>query len=259
MARVLLILSIVLILISAGLGFVAKQKVDILNSTLSQRTSELNSTKAKLKKTEDDLKATQAELATTKTQLEEKTAEAAKAKAELDDATKKLAEATTQLEAKTKALADVEDQLKALQAGNEGKNLKEVIEQMKSDLDKARTELEEAKQVQVTLTQRAKDADEKAVALEGVVNAYKYKVVKPGLTGKVLAYNPGWNFVVLSIGDKAGLKSGVNMLVQRGNSMIAKLKVTTVEPNTAIADVLPGSMRGAKVQPGDTVIYEVER
>jgi hypothetical protein len=65
---------------------------------------------------------------------------------------------------------------------------------------------------------------------------------------------------VLSIGDKAGLKSGVQMIVVRGNQAIGKVRVTSVEPNTAIADVLPGSMaRGQSVQAGDTVIYEGSR
>ena len=105
----------------------------------------------------------------------------------------------------------------------------------------------------------AKDAEDKAAASERTVNAYKFSITKNGLSGKVLAYNPGWNFVVLSIGDKSGLKAGANMVVQRGNTMVAKLKVTTVEPNTAIADVLPGSMRGGKVEPGDTVIFEGPR
>ena len=83
------------------------------------------------------------------------------------------------------------------------------------------------------------------------VDAYRNVTVRQGLSGRVLAYNPGWNFVVLSIGDKAGLKSGVQMIVTRGNQAIGKVRVTSVEPNTAIADVLPGTMaRGQSVQAG---------
>ena len=47
------------------------------------------------------------------------------------------------------------------------------------------------------------------------------------------------------------------LLVVRGNEPIARLRVTSVEPSTSIADVLPGSVRrGMTVQPGDTVIFE---
>jgi len=39
--------------------------------------------------------------------------------------------------------------------------------------------------------------------------------------------------------------------------MVGKVRVTTVEPSTAIADVLPGTLaKGQSVQPGDTVIFQ---
>ena len=163
-------------------------------------------------------------------------------------------------EAKAKELADLNDKLKGLTGPGIGaEDLGKQIEQMKSDLTKATTELAESKQVVETLTQKTKEKEEALVVSENTVKAYKYNVVKNGLSGRILAFNPGWNFVVLSIGDKAGLKAGVNMVVTRGNSMIAKVKVTSVEPNTAIADIVPGTMRGDRVQAGDTVIYEGAR
>ena len=63
---------------------------------------------------------------------------------------------------------------------------------------------------------------------------------KPGLQGRVLAVNSGWNFVVLSVGDKQGVVINSTLLVVRGNEPIARLRVTSVEPSTSIADVLPG-------------------
>ncbi|MEA3188595.1 MAG: hypothetical protein QOD99_2425, partial [Chthoniobacter sp.] len=45
-------------------------------------------------------------------------------------------------------------------------------------------------------------------------------------------------------------------LVVRGDQRIAKVRITSVEPSTSVADVVPGSMsRGARVQPGDRVIF----
>ena len=49
---------------------------------------------------------------------------------------------------------------------------------------------------------------------------------------------------------------GAQMIVKRGDQMVAKIKITSVEPSTAIADVVPGSLaRGARVMPGDRVVY----
>ena len=47
------------------------------------------------------------------------------------------------------------------------------------------------------------------------------------------------------------------MLVVRDGTPIGKVRITTVEANTSIADILPGSLaRGVTIQPGDKVIYE---
>jgi hypothetical protein len=46
------------------------------------------------------------------------------------------------------------------------------------------------------------------------------------------------------------------MLVLRGGSLIGKIRVSSVEPATAIGDIISSSLpRGVQVQPGDIVIY----
>jgi cell shape-determining protein MreC len=134
------------------------------------------------------------------------------------------------------------------------------MEELSKDKVKAETELAEAKAVQESLKARADELAASMETKERVIQEYKSNTVRQGLTGKVVAYNPGWNFVVLNIGDKAGLKAGVQMVVLRGGNMVGKLKVTSVEPSTAIADVLPGTLaRGDSVQPGDSVVFEGNR
>jgi hypothetical protein len=46
------------------------------------------------------------------------------------------------------------------------------------------------------------------------------------------------------------------MLVLREGTLIGKIRISSVEPATAIGDIISGSLaRGVQVQPGDTVIY----
>jgi hypothetical protein len=46
------------------------------------------------------------------------------------------------------------------------------------------------------------------------------------------------------------------MLVLREGTMIGKIRISSVEPATAIGDIITSSLaRGVQVQPGDTVIY----
>ena len=135
-----------------------------------------------------------------------------------------------------------------------------VAEEQVAQLQKAQTELAEANQVRVTLEEQKRAAEDKVAVAEQEVKEYQGPIIRAGLTGKVLAYNPGWNFVVLNIGDRAGVKANTQMLVTRNGQRIATVRVTSVEPATAIADVIPGTLaRGQTVQPGDSVVYEGRR
>ena len=74
--------------------------------------------------------------------------------------------------------------------------------------------------------------------------------------GTVLAYNQAYNFVVLNLGARNGVESKSEMLVLRDGTLIGKIRISSVEPATAIGDIITNSLaRGVQVQPGDSVIY----
>jgi hypothetical protein len=78
----------------------------------------------------------------------------------------------------------------------------------------------------------------------------------PGIRGTVLAVNQAYNFVVLSLGGRQGVELNSEMLVLRGGSFVGKIRISSVEPATAIGDIITSSLaRGVQVQPGDIVIY----
>ncbi|MGC1482135.1 MAG: hypothetical protein WA771_16670, partial [Chthoniobacterales bacterium] len=81
--------------------------------------------------------------------------------------------------------------------------------------------------------------------------------MREGLEGQVLAVNPAWNFVVLSIGDNRGVVNNAEMLLKRNGRYLGKVRVTSVEPSTSIADIVANSLpTGVSPQPGDQVIYQ---
>jgi hypothetical protein len=85
---------------------------------------------------------------------------------------------------------------------------------------------------------------------------HDFKPAKPGLRGAVLAVNQAYNFVVLNVGERQGLRSKQDMLVLRDGALIGKIRISSVEPATAIGDIVTNSLaRGVQVQPGDIVIY----
>ena len=111
-----------------------------------------------------------------------------------------------------------------------------LIAKLQSDLESSRGQLE---------TLRKKDQDRTALKMRN------------GLEGRILAVNQAWNFVVLNLGDKNGVVGNAEMLIKRGTQLVGKVRVTSVEPSTSIADIVANSVpRGLSIQPGDNVIYQ---
>jgi hypothetical protein len=79
---------------------------------------------------------------------------------------------------------------------------------------------------------------------------------KTEVHGTILAVNQAYNFVVLNLGGRQGVEPNSEMLVVRDGALIGKIRVSSVEPSTAIGDIITSSLeRGVQVQPGDIVIY----
>lgn len=79
---------------------------------------------------------------------------------------------------------------------------------------------------------------------------------RPAVRGTVLAVNQAYNFVVLNLGGRQGVEANTEMLVLRGGTLIGKIRISSVEPATAIGDIITNSLaRGVQVQPGDIVVY----
>ena len=73
----------------------------------------------------------------------------------------------------------------------------------------------------------------------------------------ILAVNPAWNFVVINLGDKNGVVNNAELLVKRGKLLVGKVRITSVEPSTSIADIVANSVpSGVTITPNDQVIYQ---
>ena len=77
--------------------------------------------------------------------------------------------------------------------------------------------------------------------------------MRADLKGKILVVDPKWDFVVLDIGEDQGIKEDGELLVNRDGKLVAKVKVTSVQKNRCIANVLPGWKLGELLE-GDQVI-----
>jgi hypothetical protein len=140
---------------------------------------------------------------------------------------------------------------------------------LQSQLDDLRRQLDGAEKEKALLAEKLQDAQQRpAQAKEAPktetrrrretasVQRESSSGRRPGVHGTVLAYNQAYNFVVLNLGARNGVEPNSEMLVLRDGTLIGKIRISSVEPATAIGDIMTNSLaRGVQVQPGDSVIY----
>lgn len=261
MGKILIIVSIVLAAASAGVGFVNRSHLlktkDDLAASQQETATVKNNLEGEIKKyveadkTISELTAQKqsldSDLAKQKSDLSAKTTQLTETQSKLTKAEGELATANTDILTKGEKITQLESQLAAAATA--------VQTPVSTEEDKARiTELET---LNIKLDEDNKNLEGKLASLQ---KAAREKETKQGLTrvtGRVLAVNQAWNFVVLSLGNKSGIDSNMEFLVKRGSTLIGKVRTTTVEPSTSIADIIPASLaRGLSIQPGDDIIYQ---
>ncbi len=254
MAKIVLGVAIVLMLATAFFGFQTKTTITGLRDNLKTTTEHLQTTQKTLAKTQDDLKASQAETASEKQRADAATADAAAAKADAQAKADQIKDVQAKLDAANAQVADLTGKMGNATPGAGGSG--DEVARLNDELKKAQTQIAELEQVKTTLENKSKAAESEATDLRQKEQRRQSGLMRPGLEGQVLAVNPGWNFIVLSLGDRQGAVMNAEMLVVRGNERIAKVRITSVEPSTSVADIVPGTTaHGARVQPGDRVIF----
>ena len=264
MAKILLGIALAFMLATATFGYLAKANADKLQGVLKDTKNTLAVTKtnltgkiAELKTMTDDRDAKVAE-------IKKNEEEIATQKGKIDKLDYDLKLAVADLETKTKEVTGLNDKIaEIMKKLGPDKNIDELVkkvDELKAALTKAEAEAAENKALVEALGQQKKVLEEKVTVLEKDKRERDIGYQRQGVTGRILAVNSGWNFVVLSIGDKQHVMINATLLVLRNGQPIAKARITSVESATSIADIVPGSVvRGVTVQPGDTVVLEGSR
>jgi myosin heavy subunit len=246
--RISLIVAILAGIAVGVLNFVqVKEKIVTLQTNLKTQTD-------RAVKAENDYRTTKKELDKTKTELAQ---------------TQATLKATT--EEKEKALVDAAEQKKRAD------KLTDDLTRTRGERDDAQRELAAYKATGLT-PQEIVGANKKIKGLEDNLSASEtenkilsqkiknlnnelaqYKpnpqpVQLPAkLEGKVLVSDPKWAFVVLNVGEDQGILERGELLVNRDGKLVAKVKVSSVQKNRSVANVLPGWQLG-EILEGDQVI-----
>ena len=127
---------------------------------------------------------------------------------------------------------------------------------LQAQLDDARRQIDSAEKEKAFLSEKLQGAQEHSTQAQEGKKRRESGVRRAGVRGTVLAVNQAYNFVVLNLGGRHGVEPNSEMLVLRQGTPIGKIRISSVEPATAIGDIITGSLaRGVQVQPGDTLIY----
>ena len=218
------------------LGVVAAARDAALRQTVAKETTLKNGSSDNTKLSSAETRAATAE------------ANLAKSRTEKADLEAKLKASQTQITGLQKRVTEVTTG--AMSAGSSGGDLQAQLEDVKKQLDAAEQE-------KSLLTDKLKSGGNRVVApVQAEKRRRSASGAKPGIHGNVLAVNQAYNFVVLSLGERQGVIANSAMLVRRRGTLIGKIRISSVEPTTAIGDIITNTLpRGVQVQPGDTVVY----
>jgi hypothetical protein len=94
-------------------------------------------------------------------------------------------------------------------------------------------------------------------ALKSKINLRVSGKSDPNLRTTVRSVYRGLGFVTLAAGDNKGIVKESRLSVLRDGEVVGQLQVTTVEANTAAADIVPDSViEGGSIVAGDIVVAE---
>jgi hypothetical protein len=181
------------------------------------------------------------ELTETKSQVDDANAKLATAQKQADDLNSQLTQAKADADKAKADLQHVNDVL-----GNM------TPEQAKAAMQKAQDDLTAAQSQQKILQDQLQASQKQIADLQDAVNRSKVGTMPPGISGKVTFVNRAWNFVVLNVGISNGVVPNGELIVYRGRNFLGKVKVTSAESTTAVADILPNAK--ADIQIGDDVL-----
>ena len=204
-----------------------------------------------LKEREAAVAAANAKFGDTQGKVASSEAELAKVQAEKNDLQAKLRANETEIAELRKRIDTAEPKPVA------GSSPAASTADLEAQVEDAKKQLDAAEREKILLSDKMKVTQEKSTQLE---TERKHRpppgANNPGIRGTVLAVNQAYNFVVLSLGARQGVEANSEMLVLRGGSFIGRIRISSVEPATAIGDIITSTLaRGVQVQPGDTVVY----
>lgn len=205
---------------------------------------------------------TKGELAKTKTTLKNTSEKLAKTEKDLDENKTQLAATTTKFENENKRANGLQDSL--TKSNNELKAAKDELyaytatsvkpEDIKGLVSNVKSLTVENQGLKVEVDLFNKKVKTLSSQLEVLLGKDKQDPFVPReVRGKVLVVDPKWDFLVLDVGSRQNVPQNGVLLVSRNGELVAKIRVTDVQDQRSIANIMPG-WKIKDVTEGDVIL-----
>jgi predicted nucleic acid-binding Zn-ribbon protein len=248
--------SLVLLAAAGVFGFLNTQKARSLRQNLVAATAAQAGQQRGHDTEQKQLKEREAAVVAATAKISENENRVAKAEADLVQMQTERAELQNKLQAAQAEVQSLQTQVQEASTKPAENPGAPSVSELQAQLDEARKQLESAERENTFLSEKIRTVQDRLSPVEEERRRRASTSGKAGVRGTVLAVNQAYNFVVLNLGGRNGVEPNAEMLVLRDGTLIGKIRVSTVEPSTAIGDIIGGSLaRGVQVQPGDIVVY----
>lgn len=229
-------------------GYLTFQQMGTEKVTLTQVQQAKQASDRAAAKAKQDADAANAAKDQTASQLTETQGKVEDLNTKLTAAQKQSDDLNSSIQAAKDAQSKAETALQSLNSALGGKT----PDQIKADAEKAQQDLASAQSQQKILQDQVQASQSQIDQLKDAINRSHVGQMPPGISGKITFVNRTWNFVVLNIGLSNGIVPNGELVVYRGRDFLGKIKVTSAEASTAVADILPDAK--ADIQKGDDVL-----
>jgi septal ring factor EnvC (AmiA/AmiB activator) len=187
-------------------------------------------------------------------------------KDDLENTKADLARVQSELQGVKTELANTQQQVEQLQTDIENKEVELAqaytqVDQLEQDKESLQIEIDDLNNKLVQAEDETRDLQDQVATLEQTISNMEIELgdrptqtLPKGLTGRILVVNPYWNFVILDIGSEAGLAPNAEMLVHRDDRLIGKVRISSVEEDMAVAEIL-NDWEQVPIREGDYVLF----
>ena len=260
MKKFLYPLAIVAILAACVFSWQAKQKFTEQIAAYDALVDKNNVQSGAIAKKQDEKEEATAKEATAQKEKSKSNSDLESAKANATELATALDSIAADLAVASAEKKKIDDSIEALSGKFPGIELEEVprvVKDLEANQKKLVGEEQDASLVKKRLEEEIAKNLAESSRIADKINQSIARIEGNTFQATIVAVDNDWNFVVIGAGEKSGLTGDSKLLIQRDGRLLGRLFISKLEPNTAVADVEPGSLKnGVALQPGDQVILE---